>query len=109
VHNPVDPRAERVLQLADARGVAAAHVELARAFADAAEQVWGRPLTMNVSMPIAAVLLDLGFPGSVVKAIPILARTAGLLAHLAEEQADPIGFVLASAAEHAVEYVPPSH
>ena len=41
---------------------------------------------MNVSMPIAAVLLDLGFPASTVKAIPILARTAGLLAHLAEEQ-----------------------
>ena len=44
---------------------------------------------MNVSMPIAAVLLDLGFPASAVKAVPILARTAGLLAHLAEEQEQP--------------------
>ena len=25
-------------------------------------QAWGRPLTMNVSLPIAAVMLDLGFP-----------------------------------------------
>ena len=41
---------------------------------------------MNVSMPIAAVLLDLDFPPAMIKAIPILARTAGLLAHLAEEQ-----------------------
>ena len=32
---------------------------------------------MNVSMPIAAVLLDLGFPADAVKAVPILARTAG--------------------------------
>ena len=38
----------------------------------------GEALTMNVSLPIAAVLLDLGFPSSTVKAIPILARTAGL-------------------------------
>ena len=41
---------------------------------------------MNVSLPIAAVLLDLGFPAATAKAIPLLARTAGLLAHLAEEQ-----------------------
>ena len=56
---------------------------------------WGKPLTMNVSMPIAAVLLDLGFPAAAVKAVPILARTAGLLAHLAEEQQQPVGFLLA--------------
>jgi citrate synthase len=66
--------------------------------------LWGRPLPMNVSMPIAAVLLDLGFPVSAVKAVPILARTASLLAHLAEEQERPIGFLLARAAEEAVEY-----
>jgi citrate synthase len=36
---------------------------------------------MNVAMPIAAVMLDLGFPARVVNAVPILARTAGLLAH----------------------------
>ena len=44
---------------------------------------------MNVSLPIAAVMLDLGFPAAAVKAVPILARTAGLLAHLAEEQEQP--------------------
>ena len=59
---------------------------------------------MNVSMPIAAVMLDLGFPAATVKAVPILARTAGLLAHLAEEQGEPIGFRMAGAAEEAVEY-----
>ena len=55
-------------------------------------------------MPIAAVLLDLGFPARFVKAIPLLARTAGLLAHLAEEQEHPIGFVLAAGAEEAIAY-----
>ena len=39
-----------------------------------------------------------------VKAIPILARTAGLLAHLAEEQRLPIGFLMAGAAEEAIAY-----
>jgi citrate synthase len=59
---------------------------------------------MNVAMPIAAVMLDLGFPASAVKAVPILARTAGLLAHLAEEQQRPVGFPMASAAEDAITY-----
>jgi citrate synthase len=57
-------------------------------------------------MPIAAVMLDLGFPAATVKAVPILARTASLLAHLAEERQAPIGFVLAAQAEAAVEYRP---
>ena len=107
VHRPLDPRAERILELADARGVSGPHVDLARRLRDAVAEAWGRPLTMNVSMPTAAVMLDLGFPAATVKAVPILARTAGLLAHLAEEREQPIGFLLAGRAEDAVEYQPP--
>jgi citrate synthase len=106
VHRPLDPRAERILELADERGVSGEYVRLARCLRHAVAEAWGRPLTMNVSMPIAAVLLDLGYPASFAKAIPILARTAGLLAHLAEEQQRPVGLVLASAAEQAVAYEP---
>jgi citrate synthase len=43
----------------------------------------------------------------VVKAVPLLARTAGLLAHLAEEQQQPVGFIMAGKAEQAIEYRPP--
>lgn len=59
---------------------------------------------MNVAMAIAAVWLDLGYPASTVKAVPILARTAGLLGHLAEERETPLGLALAQAAEAAVDY-----
>jgi citrate synthase len=104
VHAPLDPRAERILELADERGVSGPNVALARGLRDAVAEVWGKPLTMNVALPIAAVLLDLGFSVDVVKAVPILARTAGLLAHLAEEREHPIGFRLAAAAEESVEY-----
>jgi citrate synthase len=104
LHRPVDPRAERILELADARGVSGPHVELARALRGAVAETWGKPLTLNVSLPIAAVMLDLGYSPAVVKAVPILARTASLLAHLAEEQEQPLGFLLAAKAEEAVEY-----
>jgi citrate synthase len=108
VHRPVDPRAERILELADERGVSGPHVAYARALREAVNQEWDRPLPMNVAMPIAAVLLDLGYPASSVKAVPILARTAGLLAHLAEEQDNPLGFLMAGKAEEAIEYEPPA-
>ena len=104
LHRPVDPRAERILELADARGVSGPHVALARALQNAVAETWSKPLTLNVSLPIAAVMLDLGYSPAVVKAVPILARTASLLAHLAEEQEQPIGFLLAAKAEEAVEY-----
>jgi citrate synthase len=104
VHRPIDPRAERILELADERGISGPAVARARALRDAVAEVWGKPLPMNVSMPIAAVMLDLDFPAAAVRALPILARTAGLLAHLAEEQENPIGFLLAGKAEEAIEY-----
>jgi citrate synthase len=104
VHKPLDPRAERIFELAHERGVAGEYVALAEAFRGAVHEAWGKPLTLNISMPMAAVLLDLGFPSSIVKAVPILARTASLLGHLAEEQQDSIGFQMAKAAEDLVEY-----
>jgi citrate synthase len=103
VHHPLDPRAERILELADERGVSDVNVELARGLRDAAAEVWGKPLPLNVAMAIAAVMLDLGFSSAVVKSVPILARTAGLLAHLADEREEPIGFRLARAAEEAAD------
>jgi citrate synthase len=107
VHKPVDPRAERILELAAEKGVAGPHVALSHAFRDAVNEGRGdRPLTLNISMPMAAVMLDLGFSSDTVKSIPILARTAGLLAHLAEERDRPIGFHMGAAAEHSISYEP---
>jgi citrate synthase len=108
VHEPVDPRAERILELAEERGVSGPHLALARSLRDDVAETWGKPLPLNVSMAIAAVMLDAGFSQEAVAAVPILARTAGLLAHLAEEREHPLGLFMASRAEEAVEYRPSS-
>jgi citrate synthase len=104
IHHPVDPRAERILALADARGVSGIYVDILRRLKPAVASAWGKPLPLNVSGPIAAVLLDLDFPQSMIKAIPLLARTAGILGHLAEEQERPIGFLMSHHAEKAIAY-----
>jgi citrate synthase len=107
VHKPLDPRAERILAFADERGVSGSHIAIARALRDAVAEVWGKSPTLNVSMAIAAVMLDLEFPSASVRAVPILARTASLLAHLAEEDENPIGFLMAAQVEQAIGYRSP--
>ena len=104
VHQQGDPRAARLLALADEWGFAGHHVAAVRAVADQVLPVYGRPLPMNVSAAIPAVLLDAGYPAGALKGIPLLARTASLVAHLLEEQARPIGFKLAAAADRAMVY-----
>src|SRR4249919_2855376 len=43
VHRPLDPRAERILVLADSRDVSGPHVLLARSLRDAVAEAWGTP------------------------------------------------------------------
>jgi citrate synthase len=105
LHKPVDPRSVRLLALADERGAAGVHVDLLRRFDRAAATVWGKPLVLNISGVIAAIALDLDFPENAIKGIPILARTAGIIGHLAEERETPIGFYMSAKAEEAITYV----
>jgi citrate synthase len=104
LHKPVDPRAERMIALARERKTAGHAVEAAVALTDAVAEVYGKPLPMNVSMAIAATLSDVDVPPALIRAVPILARTAGLIAHLIEEQETPIGFYLASKGEEAIDH-----
>ena len=77
-----------MIALARERGVAGRAVGAATAMTKAVAEVWGKTLPMNVSMAIAATLLDVEVPPPLIRAAPILARTAGLIAHLIEEQED---------------------
>ena len=61
-------------------------------------------MKLNVSAAIPAVLLGIGFPLEALRGVPILARTAGLIAHLQEEIEKPIGFALSYQATRGVEY-----
>ena len=63
-----------------------------------------RPLPINVSGAIPAVILDAGWPLAALKAVPLLARAGGLAAHLYEESRRPIGFILSNHADQAITY-----
>jgi citrate synthase len=104
LHKGNDPRVDRLFEVASSAGVAGRHIEAARAVARVLPEITGKPLAMNVSVGIPAVLLDAGYPLLALKGIPILARTASLVAHLLEEQLRPIGFVLSHAGAAAISY-----
>jgi citrate synthase len=108
LHKQSDPRVARLLAIAEQAGCAGRHIQAARAVERALPAVIGKPLAMNVSAAIAAVLLDAGYPLLGLKGVPILARTASLIAHLLEEQHRPIGFVLSHAAASAIDYDGPA-
>jgi citrate synthase len=104
LHKDFDPRARRLFEIASDAGGSGRHVQIALAVEALLPEMLGKRLAMNVSAAIPAVLLDAGYPLAALKGVPLLARTAGLIAHLLEEQQRPIGFVMSSAAAAAIDY-----
>lgn len=94
VHRQVDPRTPRLYALAEEEGVLGPHLRLLQQVADVHEEVSGRHLAVNGAGAAGAVLVDMGLPASVVRGFVLIGRTAGLVAHLAEEAEAPIGMAL---------------
>ncbi|GAK33125.1 citryl-CoA lyase [Iodidimonas nitroreducens] len=107
-HSTGDPRANLLLKLADEKGVSGDHIAALRAISKQAKLITNRDLPVNVSGAIPAVMLDVGFPLSALKGVPLLARTASLVGHLYEETQRPIGFVLSYGASQAIDYDGPA-
>lgn len=104
LHKDYDPRALRLFEIAGSTLEHTTHVDIARAVGRLLPELLGKQLAINVSGAIPAVLLDAGYPIGALKGVPLLARTAGLIAHLLEEQLRPIGFVMSHAAGKAIDY-----
>ncbi|MGX7896250.1 citryl-CoA lyase [Tsuneonella sp. HG222] len=105
-HAGGDPRANRLLAMADERGVSGEHVAMMRALKAALPETIGRDLPINVNAAIPSIMLDLGWPLPALKGIGLLCRTAGLIGHLTEEAERPIGFIMSGAAAKAIEFDP---
>jgi citrate synthase len=109
LHKERDPRVDRLIDVATQAGADLRYVHIAQALEEAIPDIVGKDLRMNVSAAIPAVLLGVGFPVASLRGVPILARTAGLIAHLTEEAVNPSGFALSYQAtrELVFEGVPP--
>lgn len=104
LHKARDPRVERLFSVAREHGANLAYIAIAEAIERQVPQVIGKDLRLNVSAAIPAVLLGIGFPLLALKGVPILARTAGLIAHMTEELEQSIGFALSYQATRELVY-----
>jgi citrate synthase len=94
VHRVVDPRTPRLYELARERDLEGDHLRLLEVVASEHRAATGKSLPINGAGAAGAALADLGFEPSVVRGLALLARTAGLVAHLGEESEHPIGMRL---------------
>lgn len=104
LHKERDPRVARLFEVARECGASLAYVDIAEAVERQIPAVLGKALKLNVSAAIPAVLLGVGFPLQALRGVPLLARTAGLIAHLNEEYQQPAGFALSYQATRELQY-----
>jgi len=104
LHKERDPRVARLFAVAKEAGTSLRFVEIAEAVEKVIPGIVGKDLRLNVSAAIPAVLLGTNFPLRALRGVPILARTASLIAHLTEEAVNPSGFALSYQATRELVY-----
>jgi citrate synthase len=75
----------RLLELADGWGLSGFYTAITRQVEGRLQEQAGLPLPMNVDAALAALVSDLGLHWRYARAIFVIARSAGLAAHVAEE------------------------
>lgn len=104
-HKVEDPRTPRLYAIAQEVGLLGPHLALLREVAHVHRAITGKALPINGAGAGGAALADLGFPPSLLRGFALLARAAGLVGHLAEEMAHPIGMPLYQEIDRRALYV----
>jgi citrate synthase len=90
VHRETDPRVPRMYTLAAELDLLGPHLRLLELIAEVQAEQSGRRLPINGAGAAGAALADLGFDWRIIRGFALLARTAGILGHLAEEMREPM-------------------
>jgi len=107
VHKVTDPRTPVLMRIAGEEGLRGPHLRLFEAIGRVHPQVLGRTLPLNGAGTCGAALADLGLPAGLLRGFALLARAAGLLGHIAEEQRRPIGMEVYEMVDRDIDYQPP--
>jgi citrate synthase len=84
-HKKLDPRLEKLFELAREAEVPGMYLESAQAIAQALKRSTGKDLPINIDGATAAILCEIGFPANLSNALFMVARLTGILAHANEE------------------------
>jgi citrate synthase len=102
VHKPIDPRMPVLFAIAERTGFRGRYVALLEAIAAEAERKLARPLPINATGAIGAILCELGFPWQICRGIVVISRAVGLVGHIAEEMRNPIAWEITQRVEAEV-------
>lgn len=106
MHKPDDPRTPKLFAIAESEGVTGEHIAALRALSAAVDARFGKHLTINATGAIAALLGEIAIPASVMRGVAVISRSAGLVAHIAEEQKTPSMRYMWDLVEEGVPYDP---
>jgi citrate synthase len=107
VHKQGDPRTPVLMALARENGTFGPHLALFEAIGRVHSEILGKTLPLNGAGVCGAVLADLDLPLGVMRGVALLARCAGLLGHIVEEQTHPIGIDIYMNVDRNIDYQPP--
>ena len=106
VHKTGDPRTPVIIGIAEEEGLRGPHLRLFEAIGRVHAEILGRTLPLNGAGVAGAALADIGLPPELLRGVALLARTAGLLGHLAEELRNPIAPAIYYAVDRNAVYRP---
>ena len=106
LHKDGDPRTPVLFAIAEESGHLGPHLTLFAAVGRVHPEILGRTLPLNGAGVCGAALCDIGLPVQILRGFALLARTAGLLGHLAEEMRRPIGQQIYDQVDGAAVYTP---
>jgi len=89
MHKPDDPRTPKLFALAESEGLSGDHIAALRTLSAAVDERFGKHITINATGAVAALLGEIELPAPIMRGVAVISRSAGLVAHIAEEQQTP--------------------
>jgi len=105
-HKPDDPRTPALFSVAHDAGVGGQYIALLQQLAQAVDARAGRHLTINATGAIGALLLEIGVPPSIMRAIAVISRCGGLAGHIMEERETKSARAIWKLTEDHIPYIP---
>lgn len=104
IHINGDPRVKRLDEVARAAGAKGEYLDAMYLLGEAIKKASGKNIVINANAAIGAVLLEAKIPPKIARGFNLIARCAGLVGHLLEEQTEPAGYHIWKTVDEAVPY-----
>lgn len=109
IHRPVDPRTEKLFELAEELDIAGKNIQLIKEISKEFNRRKGKEITLNAVGAMGAIYADMGIDYRIVRAFAVAARSIGLIAHIREEidagRKNSVGQKLFDFAEENTDYL----